>query len=283
MFRVEKMKPEYFSFAVKLANTMNWSMTEADFAFNRRMEPNGCFVLSDESKALGVATCISYGKIGWFGNLIIAQENRQHGAGTFLLSHALNYLKNSGVATVGLYAYPHLVDFYGTAGFKRDTEFVVLKAKEILPNGPIESEGKTKNVTQKNLSKIVECDAKCFGDSREKLLKAILSGENNICCAYEEEQTTVGYAASKVYEGIAEIGPIGCPDNRVEVGNELLETVFCRLAGSEGYMYLPSKETALLNMADRFGFKKEFSLVRMFLGPPVQTDCIYAAESLERG
>ena len=67
MFHVEKMTPKDYMFAVELANTMNWNMTVEDFKFNSRLEPNGCFVLFDDSKRVGVATCISYGSVGWFG------------------------------------------------------------------------------------------------------------------------------------------------------------------------------------------------------------------------
>ena len=82
MFTVEKMKQKDFPFAVELANTMNWNMTEADFAFNMKMEPDGCFVLKENSRTVGLATCISYGKVGWFGNLIVEETQRKHGAGT---------------------------------------------------------------------------------------------------------------------------------------------------------------------------------------------------------
>ncbi|MGE5533230.1 MAG: hypothetical protein ACM3UN_02645, partial [Bacillota bacterium] len=69
MFQVRTMLAKDFLFATKLANTMNWNMAKEDFEFMSSLEPEGCFVLFDGSKKLGIATCISYGKIGWFGNL----------------------------------------------------------------------------------------------------------------------------------------------------------------------------------------------------------------------
>jgi GNAT superfamily N-acetyltransferase len=107
------MYPNNYPFVVELANTMDWDMTAADFEFNKMMEPDGCFILLENAKPVGAATCISYGKVGWFGNLIVSPAARKRGAGTFLLNHAVNYLKNAGVKTIGLYAYPYLVEFYG--------------------------------------------------------------------------------------------------------------------------------------------------------------------------
>jgi hypothetical protein len=39
MFHVEKMKVDDFSFAVQLANTMNWNMAVEDFEFMAKLEP----------------------------------------------------------------------------------------------------------------------------------------------------------------------------------------------------------------------------------------------------
>ena len=79
MFHAEKMKPIDFPFAVELANTMNWNMSEGDFEFMLELEPDGCFVLFSSGKPIGIATCINYGKGGWFGNLFIKEEHRKAG------------------------------------------------------------------------------------------------------------------------------------------------------------------------------------------------------------
>ena len=71
MFQVKPMDQKDFGFAVELANTMDWNMATEDFQFAKQLEPEGCFVLFDDSKRVGIATCISYGKVGWFGNLIV--------------------------------------------------------------------------------------------------------------------------------------------------------------------------------------------------------------------
>ncbi len=77
MFQVEVMRPDDFDFAVTLANTMNWNMTPDDFQFSLALEPEGCFILKDHNKRLGLITSISYGKVGWFGNLIVTPEARR--------------------------------------------------------------------------------------------------------------------------------------------------------------------------------------------------------------
>jgi predicted GNAT family acetyltransferase len=96
------MTTEDFGFATELANTMDWNMAIEDFQFMTSLEPGGCFVLFDDSKPIGIATCNSYGKVGWFGNLIMKEEYRGKGAGSQLVKHAIDYLHDKGVETIGL-------------------------------------------------------------------------------------------------------------------------------------------------------------------------------------
>jgi len=279
MFHVKKMEIGDFPFAVELANTMNWNMTTADFEFNMKLEPNGCFVLFHGQERSGIATCISFGKIGWFGNLVVKETLRGEGAGKLLIQQALDYLKSNGVKTIGLYAYPHLTKFYENFGFAPDIELSVLKGKPKVP--PIQEEAK--EAKQKDVQGIINLDHQCFGANRQKLLEAILSDRGNMCYVSTENGEVTGYVAAKVTGGVAELGPLMCRVTREREAVVLLRTILSRLSGSEVFMYLPKEETALLNILFESGFKEEFRLMRMFLGSAVAQNCLCAAESLERG
>jgi len=279
MFHVEKIEPSDYPFAVQLANTMNWNMTLNDFEFMVNLEPQGCFVLFHSQERLGIATCISYGKVGWFGNLVVKAVARREGAGNFLTTHAINYLKGKGVKTIGLYAYPHLIKFYERFGFKSDIDFLVLKGKVSFPA----TQGSLQAARKRNVPEIIDFDGRCFGASRKKLLKLILLNKSNLCYISTENNEIKGYVVAKAYGKMAEIGPLICNTNRVENALLLLKTVLSRLNGLEVFMYIPKKETAILNMLYEAGLKEDFRVVRMFLGSTIAETCIYTAESLERG
>ncbi|MCW4009139.1 MAG: GNAT family N-acetyltransferase [Candidatus Bathyarchaeota archaeon] len=281
MLQVRKMEPKDFEFAVELANTMGWNMTLQDFEFSRQLAPEGCFILLDNAKPAGLITCVSYGGVGWFGNLIVKEESRKHGAGTTLVNHAVKHLRNQGVAAVGLYAYPHLEGFYGKLGFRRDTDFVALKAHAV--KAPLESRGNLKMVTQKNLPFIVDCDRNCFGASRKKLFDLLFGNPSNFGWVAVEGSGAVGFAAAKVFGDAAEVGPLVCSRSRPDLAVALLEAVLSQLGGLEAYLYLPAAEAALLDAAFKAGFGKEFLLTRMFSSTVAAKNCIYSAESLERG
>ncbi len=279
MFQVKIMSAEDFPFAVQLANTMNWNMTIEDFKINSALEPKGCFVLYEDSERAGIATSISFGKIGWFGNLIVNEKHRKQGAGTILLRHALDYLHSKGVETVGLYAYKHLTSFYRKAGFTADEDFLYLQGKGFgkEPDKPLIKAQK------KDIPALIKFDSECFGASREKLLKPILLKKENTCYFSLQNQNIAGYAAVKVYREMAEIGPLMCQTERPDTATALLKAVLAELKDNEVYLCLPKKETILLDILFENGFTELFAVSRMFLGSPPSKKCITITESLERG
>ena len=279
MLKIRKMKANDFSFAVRIANTMNWNLTEEDFKFMVKIEPEGCFVLFQDQERLGMATNISFGKVGWFGNLVVNEERRRKGAGKLLLKHSINYLKKKSVSTIGLYAYPHLVKFYESFGFKSDIEFLVLKGEAALRS----NQGTQKKADKLDIPQILNFDYQCFGVDRKKLLEPILLGKNNLCFISTANDDFAGYIMAKVQGKTAEVGPLLCCANRSKEAVMLLKKVLANLAGLEVFMYIPKKDKALLEVLYKAGLEEDFRVVRMFLGAPISSNCIYGAESLERG
>jgi ribosomal protein S18 acetylase RimI-like enzyme len=274
------MKVDDLPFAVQLANTMNWNMTPADFEFNMKLERDGCFVLFHGQKRLGTATSISFGKAGWFGNLVVKEDFRRKGAGKLLVKHIIKYLKSKGVETIGLYAYPHLIGFYESLCFKSDLEFSVLKGKAATSSTAQEN---VRNATRQDLPEIIAFDSKYFGANRQKLLEAILIDTDNSCYVATEKSSVTGYIAAKVNGEMTEVGPLICRANHEEEAVLLLKTMLGRLNGCEVIVYIPTKERALFEVSEKAGLKEDFRVMRMFLGSAVAESCICAAESLERG
>jgi GNAT superfamily N-acetyltransferase len=279
MFRVEKMKVEDYPFAVQLANTMNWNMALEDFEFMVRLEPKGCFVLFHGSERVGAATSVSFGKVGWFGNLIVKEDHRKKGAGTFLVKHAIKYLKGRGVETIGLYAYPHLIGFYKNLGFKPDVDFLVFQGIA----GSSVTEGTPREIEKQDIPALVDFDCRCFGACRKKLLEPILLNTDNPCYVSVDNNEIIGYGAAKAYDEMAEVGPLVCRQNHVDIAMTLLKTILGKLRSLDVFTCVPKEETALTQTLLTAGFREDFRVTRMFLGPAVAKNCTYMAESLERG
>jgi GNAT superfamily N-acetyltransferase len=279
MFQIRNLTSDDYGFAVQLANTMNWNMAAEDFAFMASLEPDGSFLLLEDLKPIGIATCISFGKVGWFGNLIIDASSRGKGAGSMLVHHAIEYLHAKDVETVGLYAYPHLKEFYGKIGFEADLDFVLLKANEIAP---IEASG-VHRIEEENLPRIAAFDSQLFGGERTRLIESIVLEEGNAGYYASERGHVVGYVGATIYSSMAWLGPLTCYPGRYDVVGKLVSSILAKTVGRNVYTVAPKNDKVLLDMFSSLGFKEEFTVSRMFLGVNPAKNCIYLAESLERG
>jgi predicted N-acetyltransferase YhbS len=279
MFHIKPLTPSDYAFAVQLANTMNWNMATEDFTYMTSLEPEGSFLLLDDSKPVGVATCISYGKIGWFGNLIVDPDSRLKGAGSMLLRHAVDYLHAKGVESIGLYSYPQLKEFYSHLGFQSDIDFSLLHADKIFP---VETAGAHK-IDQAHLSKVSFFDRQFFGADRSRLIESIVLEDANAGYYVSEYSHVVGYVAATIYASMAWIGPLICPPQRYDIAGKLVSAVLAKVGGKSVYAVVSKSDKALFDLFSSVGFKEEFTVTRMFLGKPEAKNCIYLAESLERG
>jgi len=281
MFHVEKMRVVDFQFAVQLANTMDWNMAVEDFEFATKLEPGGCFVTFRGSERAGIATCVSFGRIGWFGNLVVAEAQRRRGAGALLVQTAIGYLQSRGAETIGLYAYPYLIGFYKRFGFKPDVDYLVLQGKTA---SPVTAEtAQLQKAKKQDASAIIDFDSQCFGANRKKLLEPILLDKDNLCYVAFDNHGVAGYCAATVYSETAAIGPLMCHRNRGDATVALLQTVLSKVEHRDVFICVPSEEKALLNLLFNAGLKEKFRVTRMFLGNTTAKGCTYIAESLERG
>jgi GNAT superfamily N-acetyltransferase len=273
------MSSEDWAFAVQITDQMSWNLAEEDFRFMMELEPEGCFVLFCDSERVGIATSVCFGKIGWFGNFIVDESHRNKGAGSMLAKHTIKYLKSRNLETIGLYAYIDKTSFYQRLGFKYDSEFLVLEGKGL----PKLNNPDLKKVQNKNMQNLVDYDCSCFGGSRKRLLESILFNSVNIGYLCVEEGEMLGYCVAKVYGEMAELGPLVCKKGRDDVAMKLLRTNLNGLESLDVSMCVPKKESAIISMLRENGFREKFQVLRMFLGSPIARECIYVAESLERG
>jgi hypothetical protein len=279
MFQVKRMESLDFQFATKLTNTMKWNMTPEDFEFNSSLEPEGCFIAFQGSERVGLATSISFGNLGWFGNLIVEEKYRSKGVGKLLVKHSIAYLQSKGVKTIGLYAYQNLNNFYSNLGFKKDETFSLLQAENL---SYIKPESLPK-IEKKQIKTIEVFDAGFFGGDRKKLLESIILEKGNLSYYFSENNHIVGYVAATVYESMAWVGPLICEADNIDVSISLIKAVLSKLTGKNVYLALAKKEKVLVKMLFSVGFKEDFSVSKMFLGEVKSRNCIYLAESLERG
>jgi len=279
MFHVEKMTLGDLEFAVRLSDTMNWNSAEEDFEYMMSLEPNGCFVLFFNSERVGIATTISYNRVGWLGNIIVNEKFRGKGGGSLIVKNAIEYLTNKGVETIGLYSYVDRVPFYAKQNFQPDSRFKVLKGKGFS----LSTRANIRIAQNDDMQLMFVLDRLCFGGSRRRLLEPILHDPTNLYHVCTDDDRILGFIVAKVSDEESEIGPLVCRGGYDDVAMDLLKITLKKLNHSKVSLCVPEKESKILNLLKRNGFREDFSLVRLYHGPPIINDYIYVTESLERG
>jgi predicted N-acetyltransferase YhbS len=82
--------------------------------------PPGCIVAQRGDTAVGVAFSHLYGTTGWIGPIAVAPQWQGRGVGTQITRHSVDFLMNSGCATIGLETMPRSsrnLGFYLKLGF----------------------------------------------------------------------------------------------------------------------------------------------------------------------
>jgi len=280
MIPIRVLTEEDFPFAVFLTDTVTWGFTEEDFRYMVNLEPDGCFIVLDDKERIGITTTITYGKVGWIGNVIVDENYRNRGVGSVLLKHAVNFLRERSVKTINLLSYVHAVPFYERLGFRSVTGFAVLKGRNIH-RGVV---GEARRAEEKDFHDILTFDTYCFGASRERLLKDILSEKDNFCYVSYEDDGLSGFAFARRYSEMSELGPMACRSAFDDSAISLLYAVLGELTGLEVHMNIAERAESLLSELGTLGFEKCFRVVKMFWGEPTPVrSCLLAAESLERG
>lgn len=280
MLRIRVMSEGDFPFAIHLTDTMDWGFAEEDFRFMMDLEPNGCFVAIEDGKAVGLATTINFGQVGWIGNVIIEKDRRNKGIGSLLVEHAMNYLKERRTRTVGLYAYLRAVPLYKRLGFKSDANFVVLKGQSVSKSAGRD----VRKAEEKDLAGIFDLDCCCFGGSRKRLLERIISNRRNLCYVGCKGDKLLGFVFAKRYSELVEVGPMVCRREYEKFPTDLLYALLKDLTGFEVHISVTENAEQLLSTLKSLGFNQRFQVVRMFHGETVSDNgCLVAAESLERG
>jgi GNAT superfamily N-acetyltransferase len=282
MFRVTTLTAEDFSFATSLTNTMGWDLVEEDVEFQLALEPEGCFKILEESKRIGLATTINFGRIGWIGNVVVSEMSRGRGAGSLLVKRAVQYLRDLKVATIGIYAYLNRVPFYERLNFEYDSDFLVLRGKAV-PIPCSADEAQIMPIRDGELVDIVELDLHCSGAYRKKLFESLLLNQDNVGYVARQDKQITGFIIGKVYNDLADVGPLVCKRGYKNTALRLLSTIMTKLEGGQLSVCVPSSETFILDALTGVGFKEEFRVARMFYGSRRVNKCMYIAESLERG
>lgn len=101
------------------------------------LNPQGCFIaINEKPEPVGFIFSRFWGKTGWIGTFGVHPDTQGQGIGKALLSSAVESLKKSGCAAIGLETMPdspYNVGFYTRFGFRLTFPTLTLSKKTSLP------------------------------------------------------------------------------------------------------------------------------------------------------
>ncbi|MGB6681721.1 MAG: GNAT family N-acetyltransferase [Candidatus Bathyarchaeia archaeon] len=256
---IRTIKPLDFNFIIGLAALENIRYSEKDLKRIVDFEPEGCFIALDAEQRLGIVTTITYGNVGWIGNLLVEKSTRRHGTGTKLVKEALEYMQKKDVNVPKLYCFPKRVPFYRRLGFKTEINIQVMVGKgKKIPFSEV------KQLSENTLHEMLLLDKKIFGADRSRLLSRLHQEFPKNCFAAYYKKKLVGYIMANGSEDEYELGPWVClPKYQNRYAEQLLRAGINSLYTKKIDLSTPLNNIMIENILVNYSFKKQGIAVRM--------------------
>ncbi len=247
-------------FAISITDLEGWNYVPTDFRRLLRLNPKGCFMAVAGGKRVGLTTAVSFGKVGWIGNVIVQPGFRGRGIGGDLVGAAIAYLQNEGVETVRLNSYLETVQFYEDLGFKSEYENIRFTGQVVGNVG-----AQIDCAPCKDLKQVISMDRRFFGANRSELLSS-LSFEFPKTFLCVGNQKLKGYIVGQVHEGFCEIAPWVTNPGNTSAVKELWQGLQKKLGVTQVAFTAPTRSKQAMDAARWMGVKQGFRTLRMSMG-----------------
>lgn len=162
---------EDINFAVSLTVEEGWYYTPAEIELMLELDPEGSFVYEEE-EPLGMATCVTYGRTGVLGHLIVSKKGRGRKIGHSLVDAAIEYMEGKGADSILVNATEEAVKLYQSHGF-------VLHDMTLCMHSRLDSTFRRNpsadcvQLEKSDLPEVIDIDQRLFGDDRSRLIELL--------------------------------------------------------------------------------------------------------------
>lgn len=165
-----------------------------------------CLVAVDGTGALsGVGSGIVYGRLGFIGNMIVAEAHRRRGLGSAILGAVAGYLERAGCTRLELNATSDgrpLYERHGFTSLGRSATARIPRSAALGPDGAVT----VRDASSADLDAVATYDLPRFGGDRRSLLRLMMGLPSVTTLLAEGEGGIAGYACVRTDE--ARIGPM---------------------------------------------------------------------------
>jgi ribosomal protein S18 acetylase RimI-like enzyme len=246
-------------FCHEMFQITGWGNTADDVQRMLSYEPGGCFIANLDGEDVGIVGSISYGDVGYLGNLIVRPEHRGKGIGAALMNEAMGHLREKGVLSIRLDAVPKAIALYERLGFRCESlslRFTGLASEK-------ESKG-CGRMMESDLLDVLGLDLRFFGAPRGRVLRRVYADFPELCFVAREGSKLKGFIMAKKGVGRIRIGPWICEPDEPGVAEKLLHSVMYKVEGRKLWVGVPGGNRGSVEILERNGFRS---------GPPSHRMC----------
>lgn len=202
-----------------------------DWALRAAVQAPGarCLVAVDGTgRIVAVGSGISYGRLGFVGNMVVDAAHRRRGLGSAILAEVTSFLDAAGCRRIELYATTDGRPLYARHGFEVAGTSALARVTRDLP---LEREASItmRRGGSEDLDRLAAYDRPRFGGDRRPLLAIMLEDAAQPLLLAERDDEMVGYAW--VRPEVGRIGPVLA--DAPAVASTLLVEAFDRMPSVE--------------------------------------------------
>lgn len=281
---VRTLRKEDVAFAVSLTEEEGWYYTPRELEVMLRLDPEGSFIFEEEVP-LGFATCVTYGRTGVLGHLIVSKMGRRRRIGNSLVSTAVDYMSSKGVESMVVLATLEAVELYRRHGFEIRDEVSCMHSRldDHFNRTP---SGSCTPMRESDLDEVIEIDQKLFGDNRERLIRILHDEAPQHSFKMERDGKIVGFILARPDHIGYNLGPWVCLTGDANDAESLLRTVFTGLGNGKIYSGSFSSNLAALRIMEEMPRINQWRIPLMIRGRAryhVDTSKVFGIAAFELG
>lgn len=180
-----------------LAKIQPYGWNDITQVFNFFSHSNFCYPIKMlvDNELVGVGNAVTFNNSAWLSHIIVGEEYRKKGYGSYIVEHLLDYLKRDIFQTILLIASPFGQNVYKKFGFKTVSNYIYLERKEPWVDKDISN--KIVAYESRFYKAIIKLDKQISGEEREPLLKEFI--DNSF--VFVEDEVIKGFYIHTLGEG----------------------------------------------------------------------------------
>ncbi len=242
-----------------LSRSAHWNQNDADWRLMLEIGRGWGVSLADGTLAASTVV-LPYGGFAWVSMVLVLPEHRRQGYATQLLRTALADLKAQGLTPI-LDATPAGREVYVQEGFRDTWGFRRLQLKDTI--AALERSGAVRPLRAADWPELLALDARAFGASRERLLRALAARLPQAALVAEENAKLAGYLLGRDGREARQLGPLVARSS--SAARALLAEALAQVAPPL-YLDVVDREPGITAWLESLGFAFQRPFTRMVHG-----------------